>query len=46
MVWDKGNGTPKSGNNTPTKKFSCFDLKNLFLAKNRSNGSPKRNKFM
>ena len=42
-VGDKWNGTTKSGNNTP--KFSCFDLKNLFLVKNRLNGHPKRNKF-
>ena len=34
FLGDKGNGTPR-------KKFSFFDLKNLFLTKNRLNGKPK-----
>ena len=42
-IWlrGKGNGPPKSGKNTP-KKISCFNLKNLYLAKNKLNGSPKQ----
>ena len=38
----KGMAHQNLGKNTPKKKFN-FDLKTLSLAKNRLNGSPKRN---